>query len=53
MDKTTNGHSEDLQNFILTLKADSWPEVCSIIIENKSGYWVWFAFCLLLQNIVT
>lgn len=30
MDITTNGHNEDLQNFKITLKAESWPEVCNI-----------------------
>lgn len=41
MDITTNGQSEDLQNFKITLKAESWPEVCTNYYENKSGYWVW------------
>lgn len=40
MDITTNGHNEDLQNFKVTLKVESWPEVCNIL-KNKSGYWVW------------
>lgn len=31
MDITTNGHNEDLQNFKVTLKAESWPEVCNIM----------------------